>query len=223
MEILLTSVYLYAYCSRCNTLAGENLTADFIAMNPQHCVPTLYDEANGGAIWDSHAVCTYLAAQYPLSDDSGRYKALTPSADQHFQRARFDQRMHYHHGCLFERYYAAISPVFRSGDDAACEFGGTGHVARIKEALAFLEAFLSETDYVVGNTLSVADIVCVTTVSSIVNVLLMGLEEYPKVSAWQKRLSEELPGYAEIESSGVAKMRSTILQRVQQNREKQNK
>lgn len=206
----------YSY-SRCNTLAGEHLTAAFRAINPQHCVPTLVD--GDVVIWDSHAICTYLAAKYA---PAGTTLSLNPNnvdvsdVSLLVHRARLDQRLHYHHGTLFARYYAVIAPLF--GKPAACEYGNDDQMGVIHEAIAFLEDFLQADEYLVGAKPSVADVLCVTTVSSIVNVLKLDLTAYVGVQNWLLKLADVLPGYEQIETIGVQKMYATLLQRLESNR-----
>lgn len=169
-------------------------------------------------IWDSHAICTYLAAKYA---PAGKLLSLNPNgvdlSDESLlvHRARLDQRLHYHHGTLFARYYAVISPLFGK---SACEYGSDDQLTSIHEAIAFLEDFLQTDEFLVGSKPSVADILCLTTVSSISNVLKLDLAAYAKVRIWLQKLAELLPGYDDIETIGVQKMYATLVQRLEANR-----
>lgn len=187
-----------------NTLAGEHLTPEFLKINPQHCVPTLVD--GDYVIWESYAICAYLGSKYS--------KTLCPN-DNLELRGLIDQRLHYTHGTLFARYYGVIRTIFR---DQAIEFRVESHLLEIEQALEFLEIFLSQSEYVAGKHLTVADILCVPTVSSIFAVLEVDASKFPKVGDWVKRLSKELPSFDEIEIAGVAKMRSLLLNMIEKNK-----
>lgn len=66
-------------------MKGEQLSEEFIKINPQHVIPTLVDD--GKSIWESAAINTYLVGKY-ASDDSLYPKDL-------YQRAVVDQRLFY--------------------------------------------------------------------------------------------------------------------------------
>lgn len=182
-------------------------------------MPTLVDGAT--VVWDSHAICAYLSARYARRT-AGQLQASSSAADQTSnddwpaQRALLDQRLHYHHGCLFARYYACIGPVFRAGSTVA---GTADQLADIGEALGFLDGFLARTGYVAaGPGLTVADVLCATTVNSIVHVLRVDLTaKWPLVAAWLERMKRELPGWAEIEEVGVARMVAMWAEKLAEN------
>lgn len=206
--------------SRIDTLTGEQFNPEFVAINPQHCIPTLVDGST--TIWDSHAICAYLTARY-ANQPAGRLAVIAPNTaggDFAAQRARFDHRLHFHHGTLFNRYYAAIAPIFQA---SSVQLGTAAQLEAVETALGYLEKFLTtDGPYVCGAELSVADILYATTVSSIETVLQLDVSaKFPGVHAWSKRVAAELPGYAEIETAGVAKLRATVLAWIEKNKSKQ--
>lgn len=75
-------------------LNGQQLTEEFIKINPQHTVPTLDD--NGKIFWDSHAINTYLIDKYGGND------LLYPK--DLYKRALINQRLFYdcsvHFNCM---------------------------------------------------------------------------------------------------------------------------
>ena len=77
-----------------NLLAGEHMTPEFLAMNPQHTVPTIDD--NGLYLNESRAICAYLVNQY-AKDDS-----LYPKEPK--IRAVVDQRLYFDVGVFYQRF-----------------------------------------------------------------------------------------------------------------------
>lgn len=184
---LLWSVYEFSFSSfsLVNTFASEQLTPQYIKLNPQHTVPTLDD--NGQVLGDSHAIVTYLVQKY----GGTKYASLCPT--EPFARALVDHRLHLDNGTLFNRFGKLVGPVFRG---KATELDPEG-IKSIQESLDFLEVFLSKDNYVAGSNLTVADFSCVTTVTIILLIVPYEESRYPKLLAWIDRLSK-LPYYHDI-------------------------
>lgn len=164
--------------------AGEQFSPHYVAMNPQHTVPTLCDDNGGAVIWDSHAICTYLIGRY-----GGVDHPLYP-ADL-VMRARIDQRLHFNNGILFGRLKATFRPFLYDG---AVKVSADSLDESLK-ALAFLEAFLAaESGYLVGNKLTVADLVIYPSVMQLrLKVPLNGDGRHSNILSWSQRMAEELP------------------------------
>lgn len=179
--MLIPPPYLYIF-SPVDTMNREQFTPEFLAMNPQHCVPTLND--NGLIVWESPAICAYLASRYGGGDAA----SLCP-ADVAV-RAKIDQLLHFNNGTLLSRYLNLILPIFNNGVSEMNE----RQVAGIKESLELLETFLKDVDYLVGNQLTVADLSNVTTLATIFKIFPPQQGQYPRIGAWLQRLAA-LPYY----------------------------
>lgn len=160
---------------------------------------------DGVVIWDSHAIIPYLVEKY-AANDSLYPKDLA-------QRAHVDQRLHYDSGTLFTALRAALVPVFRQG---ATEVSKDTSDA-VFTALDFLEIFLEKDDYLVGNSITIADICCVATVSTVKAVLGLDADRYPKTNAWIERL-EQLPYINEYNGKINARFREFFDSKLEGNK-----
>ncbi|XP_011182216.1 glutathione S-transferase 1 [Zeugodacus cucurbitae] len=168
-------------------LAGEQLTDDFIKHNPQHTVPTLND--NGIWLWDSHAICAYLVDKY------GKDDALYPR--DLVLRARVHQRLFFDASILFMSLRFITRPMFKNNVSIVPREKTLG----IIEGYTLLEKFLTSSSYLVGDCLTIADLCCVATASSLGGVVELDTKKYPKLSAWMERM-KKLPYYEEANGWG---------------------
>lgn len=113
-------------------MAKEQLSPEFVKINPQHTVPTLDDY--GQILCDSHAICTYLIAKY------GKDDSLYPK--DAYKRAQVDQRLHFDSGVLFPR-FRNLMLSFTNADLAK------EATVNLIEALKLLEVFLGDNQYAV--------------------------------------------------------------------------
>lgn len=167
-------------------------------------MPCLDD--NGHVLTDSHAISTYLVSKYGSSTDA---TAASVAGDDNngnqttsslllptdaFGRALVDCRLHFNNGTLYSRFYRLCSPVFRG---LATNGLDQGHFNCLLESLDILEKFLTPTDWLAGEQMTVADLCCVTTVAPIFKMLPVTRINYPRIIDWLERL-QALPYYDEV-------------------------
>ncbi|TPJ73634.1 glutathione S-transferase family protein [Mesorhizobium sp. B2-6-2] len=160
---------------------GESHTETFLKLNPAGAVPVLGLD-NGEAIAESNAILAYLAEGTPY----------LPS--DRFARAKVMQWL------FFEQYH--IEPVIGS----LRYWTLTGRLERNQamvagkrdagvRALDALEHSLADTQFLVGNALTIADI-AVYAYSHRAEDCGFSLADYPAVDAWMGRVSEAIgPDY----------------------------
>ncbi|XP_046420376.1 glutathione S-transferase 1-like isoform X2 [Neodiprion fabricii] len=166
---------------------GEHRKEEFLKMNPQHTLPTLDDD--GFHIWDSHAIVTYLFDKY-AKDDSMYPKDLQ-------KRAVINQRLHFDNSILFPAIREIAAPILYKGVTEIPQ----DRIDFIKQNFEFLEIFLGNSDWMAGNTLTLADTSIIASVTSL--MVFVPLDQYPKLAAWVKRCEDKIPGYAKANTAGV--------------------
>ncbi|XP_050305756.1 glutathione S-transferase 1-like [Anthonomus grandis grandis] len=171
-----------------NLFNKEQLTEEFVKINPQHTVPTLVD--GDFVVWDSHAIGTYLANTY--SKDPNFY----PTDPK--KRAIVDQRLYFDIGTMYKCIRDICFPILFKGEDEIFD----EHKQPLEEALGFLDVFLEGQKFVAGDHLTVADCCLASSVSSIVAVG-WDIKPYQNVYNWLPRVAETIPGYAEANQEGA--------------------
>ncbi|KAK9892290.1 hypothetical protein WA026_019096 [Henosepilachna vigintioctopunctata] len=139
----------------------QHLKPDFLNINPQHTVPTLVD--GDFVLWDSHAIAMYLADTY--SKDETFY----PKEPKY--RARINQRLNFDCGTLYPAIRKICFPIIWLDNDIIYE----NERLLLNDALGFLDIFIGNNDFVVGNHLTIADCSLVASVSSILIVELVDI------------------------------------------------
>nr|QBQ58118.1 glutathione S-transferase delta [Mythimna separata]WAS27866.1 glutathione S-transferase [Mythimna separata] len=159
-----------------NLFEGEHLKEEYLKVNPQHTVPMLKDD--DFYIWDSHAIAAYLVTQYGEND------SLYPVDPK--KRAIVDQRLHFDSGILFPTLRGTVEPVFFWGEKAF----RPENLAKIITAYEFTEKFLTS-PWLAGDELTLADICCVSTLSSMNVISPIDGNLFPNLSDWFERCTQQ--------------------------------
>ncbi|GAB0096826.1 uncharacterized protein DMENIID0001_123940 [Sergentomyia squamirostris] len=169
-----------------NLMAGEHLKPEFLKLNYQHTVPTLVD--NGFALWESRAILSYLVEKY------GKDDSLYPKDPQ--QRARVNQKLYFDMGTLYQRfaeyYYPALFAKAPLNPD---------NYKKMEEAVGFLNTGLEGQKYAAGDTLTIADLALVATISTY-DGFKFDFSKYPNVAKWYETCKTTITGY-EINQKGI--------------------
>uniref|UniRef100_A0A2P2I8K8 Glutathione S-transferase 1-like n=1 Tax=Hirondellea gigas TaxID=1518452 RepID=A0A2P2I8K8_9CRUS len=180
-------------------LNGETRTKEFLAINPQHTIPTLVDEDI--TLWESRAILQYLANQYGCKD-----KKLYPK--DAVLRAQVDRMLYFDFGTLGAAFLNFILPVMLHKEKPESE-----NLAKIHEALALLDQYLEGHFFAVGNRLTIADYALVVSASSC-EAIGVELLQYKNVKRWLTRCKEQMPGYLELNEKpceNISKMFKTKM------------
>lgn len=156
--------------------AGFAPTRDpkFLALNPNALIPVLVDEH--GALWESNAICRYLAADTPLFPSDRR------------QRALVDQWMDWQTTELNTAWrYAFVGLVRKApGFDDPAQIAAS--VSAWNTAMGLLDARLVDTGaFVAGENFTLADIVLGLSVHRWLHSPI-AREDWPALTAYYARL-----------------------------------
>lgn len=170
VKLCLRELGLSATYKTVDLVKQEHLTAAYLAINPQHIVPTLVE--GDFIVWDSHAINAYLVNSYARSD------ALYPKDPK--GRARVDQQLHFDNSVLYPALYnIGLKAVYLNRTPSEDDF------ARLIQAMDFLEAFLDGRKFICGNAVSIADFSVYATASSLMFIAdVTGLKSYPVVERY---------------------------------------
>lgn len=159
---------------------------------------------DGRVIWDSHAINTYIIEKYAANDELFSKNLI--------QRAKINQRLFFDSGVLHPALKAANRAIYTGAPAISQEA-----IDSIFEALDMLESFLKESEYVAGNSLTVADFCCVATVTSMELHVTIAAEKYSNILGWIERL-KNLTYFNELNTQVMVEYQEVMAQRKQANR-----
>lgn len=155
-------------------LDGDQFTPEFLALNPFHHIPVLVD--GEFSVFESLAILDYLEAKYPNP-------SLLPSDPQGLARVRMIEFV------TVNELIPAMTPLLRNmlGIMEITPEKQEEALGKIKPVLDLFEDWLGDRVYLVGDTLSLADIVAGTIVPML-PMFGVKLTGYTGLTAWVKRL-----------------------------------
>uniref|UniRef100_A0A1L8D6F5 Glutathione S-Transferase-Epsilon6 n=1 Tax=Plutella xylostella TaxID=51655 RepID=A0A1L8D6F5_PLUXY len=161
----------------CDLLKGENTSPEYMKKNPVHTIPLLED--GDLTIHDSHVIVTYLVDKY-AKDDSLYPKDIK-------KRAQVDQKLYFDATILFPRLRAVTYPMIAEGLTKPTE----KMLSQIEEAYSMLDAFLSGSKWLAGDSMTVADICAVGSVTGLNHIVRLDTAKYPNVAAWLNTMKQQ--------------------------------
>lgn len=169
-----------------NNLIHKSECTQYIQINPTHTIPTVVD--NGFALWESRAIQIYLHEKYAKTD------ALYPTDVQ--RRAVINQRLQFDMGTLYKAFIDFWYPQYMENKPADPVL-----YEKCVQAVQYLEYILEKSLFVAGDSLSLADISVVATVSS-VELAGFDLSAFPCTGKWLSTCKLIVPGY-ELNQAGL--------------------
>jgi len=168
---------------------GEHFQPPYAKINPRMQVPALLLD-DGTLIDDSLGVCRYFEALHPTPPLFGRDAREAGLVEAWIRRIESD-------------YFAAVAYVFRNKSPAFADRAISGEwppIAQIpalvergqQMAAAFapiLDRHLAASEYMVGDAVSVADIMALTTMDFALAAKLPDPREHPSIARWHAAVS----------------------------------
>lgn len=154
-------------------------SAEFLALNPNAMVPVIVD--GDFVLWESNAICSYLAGQYPRNE-------LLPTVPR--ERARVEQWMGWQATELNNAWRYVFMARVRNSPSHTDESAIALSEAQWNHCMSILDEQLQNTDaFVAGERFTLADIVLGLSVNRWY-LTPMQRPDLPAVAAYYERLSE---------------------------------
>jgi len=180
-----------------NLMEKEQLKPEFVAINPQHTVPTLVDNEDGFALWESRAILKYLV------DKVSPGHTLYPTDLK--VRATIDRWLYFDIGSLYPSFAPLLYPVLLRGEPI-----DETKVPAAKEKLKILDEALEGKKYLVTDNYTIADLAILVNVTTLEVLEGLDTSEFENIKRWSDGLKEELPYYAEVNETGLDALRAWI-------------
>ncbi|XP_022239301.1 glutathione S-transferase 1-like [Limulus polyphemus] len=175
-------------------MTEEHLKPEFVKINFMHTLPTIVD--NGFTLWESRSIMLYLYQKFAKTD------RLYPCDPQ--RRALVDRMLYFDMGTL---YSAAHDLVFPKLLGQLTEID-TDQEKKLKEALGYFEQFIGDNNYVAGNSLTLADLSVLGSLT-VLDLIDYKIEGFPKVQSWLQRMETELPYYNEVNKEPIEEFKAS--------------
>eukprot|EP00102_Acyrthosiphon_pisum_P025074 XP_016662284.1 PREDICTED: glutathione S-transferase 1-1-like [Acyrthosiphon pisum] len=174
---------------------GDHMKPEFLKLNPQHSIPTL--EIGEFIMWESRAIIVYLVQTY------GKYNDLLFPKDKKKQ-ARINQILQFDLGTLYPAFQRQYYPWLFGK-----ELKTKDKEQKIHDALGFLETFLGSNDWVAGDSMTLADMALVASISTF-EVAGVDLNKHVKVSKWLQKCKTTMEGYKDANQYGVDRFKALV-------------
>ncbi|XP_053214120.1 glutathione S-transferase 1-1-like [Panonychus citri] len=156
----------------------EHLQADYLKLNPFHTIPTINDD--GFAVFESRAIAVYLIEKY--SPDNQLY----PNDAK--KRAAINRWLYWDVASFLKSLQSYNGPFLFGNVDKPDEKAANEILDKVKT----LDGLLSQSKYINGDNLTLADIGLAITFASI-NATNLDTKPFENVNKWFNRLENDLP------------------------------
>lgn len=167
-----------------NVLKKEQFKPEFLALNPQHCIPTLVD--GDVVVWESNAILMYLAEKY--AKEGKRYYPADIG-----ERAKVNRLLFFQLGTLHRTLSTYYYPIL-----AGIGEGKPEDFRKIQDAVCVLNKFLDGNKWLAGEHPTIADISVVISVAALEGVIKFDLTGYEHIHRWYQQCKKEFKNFEEL-------------------------
>lgn len=166
-----------------NVLKREQYKPEFLALNPQHCIPTLVD--GKVVVWESNAILIYLAEKYGTDEKQFYPKDIG-------ERAQVNRLLFFQLGALHRNVSTYYYPILMGGEGKPEDF------RKVQDTVCILDKFLDGNKWLAGDQLTVADFSIVINVAALEGVVKMDLSRYQNVRRWFQQCKQQFQGFEDM-------------------------
>ena len=150
---------------------------DYLAKFPTGTIPSMEDKETGFLLSESHAIMCYLCNKFDWTD-------LYPSNFE--ERAKVDSYLHLHHRNLREASVGLVAPKVRKDLNFPEDFLKMSQANIEKAFKAIEEGWLSNSRYLVGETLTIADMSAYVEIGQLQSMFtnIYDFEPFPNIRRW---------------------------------------
>ncbi|KAJ6637469.1 Glutathione S-transferase E14 [Pseudolycoriella hygida] len=176
---------------------GDQRSLEYFNISPNRTVPAL--KHNDLVITDSHVILIYLVEEF------GGQSTLYPS--DKVTRIKVLDLLFFNGTNLFRKDSDLLSEIIaKSVTDMA------RHTTKVQECYESLETFLSNSDFLAGNFITIADFSVVATLSTVNLVQPVNDNQFPKLAKWFQNMKQR-PSYVSGNVPGLQKLRAILADR----------
>jgi glutathione S-transferase len=165
-----------------NLMAGEHKAPEHRARNPLGQVPTL-ELDDGTCISETVSICRYLEAEHPTPPLFGRTAQEAAQIDMWIRRVEFVLMQPV--GNYWRHAHPRTAALLTQYKDF-----GESNSGRYADAQRWFDGQLSASDFIAGETFTMADICAITTIDFADWIGLPLAPENAKLASWRRRVSE---------------------------------
>nr|UUV68079.1 glutathione S-transferase [Dendroctonus rhizophagus] len=171
-----------------NVYTEEHIEEELLKVNPDYTIPTLVD--GEFVSWNTHDILGYLVNKY--GEDDSLYPKDPEKKDQ------VEQKLFFESDTLCPRVNSVIQAIVVENEKEI----RTEKISAITESYMLLDGFLENKNFLTGDSLTIADLCCVATVSTATVITPISTEKYPNLSHWY-RTCKNLDYYEETNGVGL--------------------
>lgn len=180
-----------------NPMNGETKTAEFLAMNPTHTIPTIKDGSY--VLYESRAVATYIMNKYCKDEKMNPQDPET--------RGLIENRLYFDMGVFYKVVGECIYPVMMGGQKPADI--PKEKYDKLREVLGWLDGYVADGKFAAGtDSITVADLSLVATFSTFMGTAalhkdLIDVSEFKNAVAWFEKCKGVIPNYEKADGEGA--------------------